>query len=97
MALPLDPFPTRWILFKVLHDQDRSNLQAIIGSNFSALSKVLVDFKPLMGVLFTDHWEVCPAFEAFAKPNLINLKSAALNFSSCWMPFVSVKLLYSGG
>ena len=38
-------------------------------------------------------WEVCPTFEAFAQPDLISIKFAAINFSSRWTPFVPDKLL----
>ena len=80
-------------LFKVLHDRDRSILQSVIDRDLT-LSKLLVDFGPLVGVLFADGWEVCPAFESFAKPENINLKNAALHFNANCTPFVPDRLLH---
>ena len=52
ISYPMDSSPLMQSLFKFLHNQDCSNLQAVIDHDFSALSMVLVDFKPLVGVLF---------------------------------------------
>ena len=68
ISYPMDSLPLMQSLFKVLNDQDRFILQAVVNRDFSALPKLLVNFKPLVGVLFLDGWEVYSAFEALAKP-----------------------------
>ena len=67
-------------IFKVLQEKNQSIFQSILDSDFSDLSKVLIDFKPLVGVMFDAGWGSCPSFEAFAKPEIIDIKAEALAF-----------------
>ena len=46
-----------------------------------------------MGVQFSDGWGVCPTLEAFAKPEPLSIKDAALHFNTPLPPFVPEKLL----
>ena len=92
----MDSLPLTQSLFKILHERDRSLVQAVIDHEFSAFAKQMIDFKPLVGVMFLDGWEVCPTFEDFAKPEPLNIKDAALHFNTPVTPFVPEKLLHQG-
>ena len=61
--------------------------------DFSLLLKVLLDFKPLVGVMFSDGWDVSPDFEAFLKPDIINLHEAAIDFIGPVSPYVPPRFL----
>ena len=82
ISYPMESLPLIQSLFQVLHDRDSSLVQSLIDREFTAFAKQLVDFKPLVGVLFSDGWEVCPTFVAFAKPDRINVKEAAFHFNT---------------
>ena len=47
----------------------------------------------LLGVMFADGWDVCPAFEAFSKPDIINLLEAAIDFVGPVSPYVPPRFL----
>ena len=93
ICFPMELLPLMHSLFKVLHEKNRFVLQAVLDRDFSALSKVLLDFKPLLGVMFADGWDVCPAFEAFSKPDIINLLEAAIDFVGPVSPYVPPRFL----
>ena len=89
----MEELPVMQSLLSVLHDRDRALVKAVIDDEFQAFSKSLVDFKPLMGVIFSDRWDVCPSFEDFAKPKQIEINDDALLLAASPTPFVPTKFL----
>ena len=93
LVFPWTHYPTCTV-FKVLQEKNRFIVQAVIDRDFSALYKVLVDFKHLLGVMFDDGWSICPSFEAFSKSDDIDLQEASFAFIARDTPFVPIKFLH---
>ena len=91
ISYPMESLPSMQSLFQVLQDCDRSLVQAVLDREFSTFAKYMEDFKPLMGVLFSEGSGVCPAF---AKPVPLCCKEAVLLFNTPIPPFVPEKLLH---
>ena len=80
-------------LLHVLHNRSRLLVMAVLDREPSAFAKQLEDFKPLVGVVLTDGWDVCPNFEAFAKPVKIECRMAAVPFNTPVPPFIPDRML----
>ena len=92
-SYPMEALPLMQSLLQVLHDRDRALVKAVLDREFSTFSKHMDDFKPLVGMVFSDSWSVCPSFEAFAKPKLLNPGDDSLHLMAQTTPFVPTKLL----
>ena len=89
----MNSLPDIQSVFKALQEKSHLIVQAVLNSDFSALSKVLIDFKLLVGVLFEDGWDVCPSFETFSKPDSLNLREETFGFIAKDTPIVPAKFL----
>ena len=93
ISYSMEELPILQSLLSILKDRDRALVKAVVDQEYSAFTKYFVDFKSLMGVIFTDKWNVCPSFEEFAKPELISLVEDALYLDASPTPFVPNRFL----
>ena len=93
ISYPVDSLPLMHSLFQVLRDRDRLLVMSVLEREYSAFTRQMEDFKPLVGVALSEGWDVCPAFEAFAKPVQIDCREAAVPFNTPVPPFVPEKFL----
>ena len=92
-SYPMEALPLMQSLLQVLRNRDRALVKAVLDREFSSFTKHMEDFKPLVAIVFSDSWDVCPSFEAFAKPKLLDPAADALLCNAQTTPFVPTKLL----
>ena len=89
----IEDLPVLQSLLSVLKTRDRALVKAVVDQEYTTFTKNFIDFKPLMGILFADGWNVCRHFEDFAKPQRLAIGDDALQLGASPTPFIPAKFL----